>query len=198
MKEESKFMQGKRVRHANAVSSHVTPSNFPSSNTDLDKLNGNDLKGMRHQVEQGIGNGVVADADVKEYFRFLDKIDGAIEKRNRRELICKGARQVRRPSIRSDSVTTPATYRNGFQFRKQSTRPAWDTSRTAQRLKSLQKVRRQTQWRAASHCLHSFWSSVLSTALTQAAQTLPRQLQASALFQLSCSQHCTTNPLQRN
>ena len=98
MKEESKFMQGKRVRHANAASSHVTPSNFPSSNTDLDKLNGNDLKGMRHQIEQGIGNGVVADADVKEYFRFLDKIDGAIEKRNRREVDLQ-RRAVSAPSI---------------------------------------------------------------------------------------------------
>ena len=84
MKTESKFVQGKRVRHANAVSSHVTPSNFPSASTDLEKLNANDLKGLRHDVEQGIGNGVVADSQIQEYFRFLDKIDGAIEKRNTR------------------------------------------------------------------------------------------------------------------
>ena len=74
-------------------SAHTSPlQTFPSASTDLDKLNANDLKGLRHEVEQGIGNGVVADSQIQEYFRFLDKIDGAIEKRNRRELICKGAR----------------------------------------------------------------------------------------------------------
>jgi len=52
--------------------------------------------------------------------------------------------------------------------------------------------------RAASHCLHSSWSSEISTALTLEVPTSQRLSQASALFRRKCSQHCTTNPLQRS
>jgi len=86
MKDESKFVKGQRVRHANSSTAYQTPSNFPSPKAELDKFNSNDLKNMRFKVEEGIHNGSVADEDVKEYFRFLDKIEGAIEKRSRREI----------------------------------------------------------------------------------------------------------------
>jgi HK97 family phage major capsid protein len=98
MKVESKFIEGKRVRHANAADTHETPNSFPSPNTDLEKMNGNDLRGLRHQVEQGIGNGTVADRDVQTYFRFMDKVDAAIEKRNQRDAELK-RRAVSAPAI---------------------------------------------------------------------------------------------------
>jgi len=73
------------VRHSNAQSSYATPGNFPKPDQELEKLNGNDLRGLRHEVETGIKNGVVADQDVKTYFRMLDRIEIAIEQRSRRE-----------------------------------------------------------------------------------------------------------------
>lgn len=104
MNTPTKFVQGKRVRQANALDSYETPKNFPDPNSELDKLNGNDLRGLRHQVEQGIGNGTVADKDVQTYFRFMDKIDAAIEKRNSRDAELK-RRAVSAPAINTRGMS---------------------------------------------------------------------------------------------
>lgn len=77
---------GKRVRFANAPDGYTTPANFPKANQPLDNLNSNDLKGLRHQVNEGITRGIVADAEIRSYFDFLDRIDGALEARTAREM----------------------------------------------------------------------------------------------------------------
>lgn len=103
MAEKTPFIQGKRVRHSNAQSSYATPGNFPKPDQELEKLNGNDLRGLRHEVETGIKNGVVADQDVKTYFRMLDRIEIAIEQRSRRE-----------EDLRRRAVEAPAINKRGL------------------------------------------------------------------------------------
>jgi hypothetical protein len=85
MKTETKFVEGQRVRHANAVSNYTTPTNFPKADTPLQGMNGNDLRGLRRQVDDGIRRGIVADQDVRQYHALLDNIDHAIEQRQAKD-----------------------------------------------------------------------------------------------------------------
>ena len=83
MKEESQFVAGQRVRRSNSSApNYSTPANFPKTDTKLDGMNVNDLKGLRHQVEEGIGKGIVADSEVRTYLRFLDSIESTLENKN--------------------------------------------------------------------------------------------------------------------
>lgn len=100
MEKETKFLEGKRVRHANASSDYNTPAKFPAPDQALDNLNGNDLRGLRDTVETGIQVGTVADKDVKTYFRMLDRIDVAIAQRDRRDT------ELKRRALEAPAINT--------------------------------------------------------------------------------------------
>jgi hypothetical protein len=85
MKAEAKFIQGQRVRHANAASNYTTPTNFPKVGANLERMNSNDLRGLRRQVDDGIRRGVVADQDAPAYLDYLDNIDAAIDAREQKD-----------------------------------------------------------------------------------------------------------------
>jgi len=97
------MVAGKRVRFANAPDGYTTPSNFPKPDTALETLNSNDLKGLRHEVEEGINKGIVADADIRSYFSFLDKIEGKLEQR-----------QTKDKELQRRAVAAPAVHSRGF------------------------------------------------------------------------------------
>jgi len=101
--EKSKMVAGKRVRFANAPDGYTTPSNFPKPDTALETLNSNDLKGLRHEVEEGINKGIVADADIRSYFSFLDKIEGKLEQR-----------QTKDKELQRRAASAPAVHSRGF------------------------------------------------------------------------------------
>ena len=101
--EKSKMVAGKRVRFANAPDGYTTPSNFPKPDTALEALNSNDLKGLRHEVEEGINKGIVADADIRSYFSFLDKIEGKLEQR-----------QTKDKELQRRAASAPAVHSRGF------------------------------------------------------------------------------------
>ena len=97
------MVAGKRVRFANAPDGYTTPSNFPKPDTALEALNSNDLKGLRHEVEEGINKGIVADADIRSYFSFLDKIEGKLEQR-----------QTKDKELQRRAASAPAVHSRGF------------------------------------------------------------------------------------
>ena len=97
------MVAGKRVRFANAPDGYTTPSNFPKPDTALETLNSNDLKGLRHEVEEGINKGIVADADIRSYFSFLDKIEGKLEQR-----------QTKDKELQRRAASAPAVHSRGF------------------------------------------------------------------------------------
>ena len=101
--EKSKMVAGKRVRFANAPDGYTTPSNFPKPDTALEALNSNDLKGLRHEVEEGINKGIVADADIRSYFSFLDKIEGKLEQR-----------QTKDKELQRRAASAPAVHSRGL------------------------------------------------------------------------------------
>lgn len=87
MNKEVSFKDGQRVRQSNASSNYSTPNHFPKPDTKLDGMNSNDLKGLRHQIEEGMGKGIVADSDTRTYFHFLDKIESTLEKRQKLDAV---------------------------------------------------------------------------------------------------------------
>ena len=91
------------MRFANAPDGYTTPSNFPKPDTALEALNSNDLKGLRHEVEEGINKGIVADADIRSYFSFLDKIEGKLEQR-----------QTKDKELQRRAASAPAVHSRGF------------------------------------------------------------------------------------
>ncbi len=97
------MVAGKRVRFANAPDGYTTPSNFPKPDTALEALNSNDLKGLRHEVEEGINKGIVADADIRSYFSFLDKIEGKLEQR-----------QTKDKELQRRAASAPAVHSRGL------------------------------------------------------------------------------------
>jgi len=97
------MVAGKRVRFANAPDGYTTPSNFPKPDTALETLNSNDLKGLRHEVEEGINKGIVADADIRSYFSFLDKIEGKLEQR-----------QTKDKELQRRAASAPAVHSRGL------------------------------------------------------------------------------------
>ena len=97
------MVQGKRVRHANSIDGYKTPDNFPKTSTPLENLRAHDLKGLRHQVAEGIKSGIIADADIRGYFDFQDKIDAALERREQANAELE-RRAVSAPAIRTNGM----------------------------------------------------------------------------------------------
>mgnify|MGYP001346757294 CR=1 FL=1 len=100
MEVKTQFVEGKRVRHANAASSYSTPSDFPQTNENLEGLKKAELRSMRHTVEKGIENGTVAERDVHKYFDLIDKLDVAIEQRSTVE------EQLKRRAVAAPAINT--------------------------------------------------------------------------------------------
>ena len=57
MNKEGKMAEGKRVRYANAADGYKTPDNFPKTTTELGQMKTNDLRHLRHQVQDGLDRG---------------------------------------------------------------------------------------------------------------------------------------------
>ena len=94
---------GKRVRFANSANGYKTPDNFPKTTMDLDGMKTNGLRHLRHQVQEGLDRGLVADADIRSYFNFLDKVDGALAKSERADDELK-RRAAQAPAIRTNGM----------------------------------------------------------------------------------------------
>jgi len=103
MNKEGKMAEGKRVRYANAADGYKTPDNFPKTTTELGQMKTNDLRHLRHQVQDGLDRGLVADADIRSYFNFLDKVEGALAKSERADEELK-RRAAQAPAIRTNGM----------------------------------------------------------------------------------------------
>ena len=103
MSEKAKMAGGKRVRYANSMDGYKTPDNFPKTTTDLGPMKTNDLKHLRHQVQEGLDSGLVADAEIRSYFNFLDKVDGALARSERADEELK-RRAAQAPAIRTNGM----------------------------------------------------------------------------------------------
>jgi len=77
---------------------------IPSTSTNLDNLKAHELRALAAKVDTGLTNGDIADANVKEYFAFSDKIQ--------ERLNVAQAREIHTRDVVTNRVSSPAIVRS--------------------------------------------------------------------------------------